>query len=163
MFIIFKSHSIAASQLLGVFFRSLFTKIFFLCVGCLCSSITPCRINIKVKEKAGCITTGLVLFYLVEFVCHGKLSGGLSCLCSEFNCLNSPVVAHAGDGNFHVLILFDPTKEEQRREAEKLNKFMVSTALSMEGKFSLVLHKFILGKGLSRLILLIGFRHWYQV
>lgn len=43
------------------------------------------------------------------------------------------VVAHAGDGNFHTLMLFDPSQEEQRREAERLNQFMVDTALSMEG------------------------------
>lgn len=45
----------------------------------------------------------------------------------------STIIAHAGDGNFHVIILFDPTKEEHRREAERLNHFMVHTALSMEG------------------------------
>ncbi|KAJ4979802.1 hypothetical protein NE237_010582 [Protea cynaroides] len=43
------------------------------------------------------------------------------------------VIAHAGDGNFHTLILFDPNQEEQRQEAERLNHFMVHTALSMEG------------------------------
>ncbi|CAI9097523.1 OLC1v1033971C1 [Oldenlandia corymbosa var. corymbosa] len=43
------------------------------------------------------------------------------------------VIAHAGDGNFHTIVLFDPNKEEQRREAERLNHFMVHTALSMEG------------------------------
>ncbi|WOG98229.1 hypothetical protein DCAR_0417570 [Daucus carota subsp. sativus] len=43
------------------------------------------------------------------------------------------VVAHAGDGNFHTLIMFDPSKEEQRKEAERLNHCMVHTALSMEG------------------------------
>ncbi|EXC03805.1 D-lactate ferricytochrome C oxidoreductase [Morus notabilis] len=43
------------------------------------------------------------------------------------------VIAHAGDGNFHTIILFDPTKEEQRQEAERLNHFMVHTALAMEG------------------------------
>ncbi|CAL5356924.1 unnamed protein product [Camellia sinensis] len=43
------------------------------------------------------------------------------------------VIAHAGDGNFHTVILFDPNQEEQRREAERLNHFMVHTALSMEG------------------------------
>ncbi|KAF6169890.1 hypothetical protein GIB67_034282, partial [Kingdonia uniflora] len=46
------------------------------------------------------------------------------------------VIAHAGDGNFHTLILFDPNQEEQRREAERLNHFMVHTALSMEGLLS---------------------------
>lgn len=44
-----------------------------------------------------------------------------------------PIIAHAGDGNFHVVILFDPENEEHRREAERLNNFMVHTALSMEG------------------------------
>ncbi|TYI65321.1 hypothetical protein E1A91_D09G149300v1 [Gossypium mustelinum] len=43
------------------------------------------------------------------------------------------VIAHAGDGNFHTVILFDPNEEEHRREAERLNQFMVYTALSMEG------------------------------
>ncbi|XP_021776022.1 D-lactate dehydrogenase [cytochrome], mitochondrial-like [Chenopodium quinoa] len=43
------------------------------------------------------------------------------------------VVAHAGDGNFHTLILFDPNNEEHRKEAERLNHFMVQAALSMEG------------------------------
>ncbi|KAJ8754570.1 hypothetical protein K2173_005731 [Erythroxylum novogranatense] len=43
------------------------------------------------------------------------------------------VIAHAGDGNFHTVILFDPNQEEHRKEAERLNQFMVYTALSMEG------------------------------
>ncbi|XP_065855541.1 uncharacterized protein [Euphorbia lathyris] len=43
------------------------------------------------------------------------------------------VIAHAGDGNFHTVILFDPNQEDQRQEAERLNHFMVHTALSMEG------------------------------
>ncbi|KAG6743932.1 hypothetical protein POTOM_052636 [Populus tomentosa] len=43
------------------------------------------------------------------------------------------VVAHAGDGNFHTLILFDPKQEEHLREAERLNHFIVHCALSMEG------------------------------
>ncbi|XP_070012027.1 D-lactate dehydrogenase [cytochrome], mitochondrial isoform X3 [Nicotiana tabacum] len=47
--------------------------------------------------------------------------------------LTCTVIAHAGDGNFHTIVLFDPTKKEQRREAERLNHFMVHTALSMEG------------------------------
>ncbi|XP_078430835.1 FAD-linked oxidases family protein isoform X4 [Wolffia australiana] len=43
------------------------------------------------------------------------------------------VIAHAGDGNFHTVILFDPSKEDQREEAERLNHLMVHTALLMEG------------------------------
>lgn len=45
----------------------------------------------------------------------------------------STIIAHAGDGNFHTVILFDPQNEEQRKEAENLNHFMVHTALSLEG------------------------------
>jgi D-lactate dehydrogenase (cytochrome) len=47
--------------------------------------------------------------------------------------LDSTVIAHAGDGNFHTVILFDPTKEEERKEAERLNNFMVHAALLLEG------------------------------
>ncbi|XP_057778356.1 D-lactate dehydrogenase [cytochrome], mitochondrial [Salvia miltiorrhiza] len=43
------------------------------------------------------------------------------------------VIAHAGDGNFHCVVLFDPDKEEQRKEAERLNCFMVHAALDMDG------------------------------
>lgn len=43
------------------------------------------------------------------------------------------VIAHAGDGNFHTLVLFDPKQEEHRREAERLNHFIVHAALSMDG------------------------------
>lgn len=48
-------------------------------------------------------------------------------------CYNSTVIAHAGDGNFHSVVLFDPNKEEQRKEAERLNRFMVHAALDMDG------------------------------
>ncbi|CAH9068294.1 unnamed protein product [Cuscuta epithymum] len=43
------------------------------------------------------------------------------------------VLAHAGDGNFHTVILFDAAREDHLREAERLNQFMVHIALSMEG------------------------------
>ncbi|KAL6507799.1 hypothetical protein OROGR_023994 [Orobanche gracilis] len=42
------------------------------------------------------------------------------------------VIAHAGDGNFHTVILFDPNDDEKRKEAERLNHFMVHAALDME-------------------------------
>ncbi|KAI5074481.1 hypothetical protein GOP47_0010442 [Adiantum capillus-veneris] len=47
--------------------------------------------------------------------------------------LMCPIVSHAGDGNFHTVILFDPLSEDQTKEAIRLNDFMVHTALSMEG------------------------------
>ncbi|KAF7851987.1 hypothetical protein BT93_L1686 [Corymbia citriodora subsp. variegata] len=47
--------------------------------------------------------------------------------------LTCTIVAHAGDGNFHTLVLFDPSEDDQRQEAERLNHLMVHIALSMEG------------------------------
>ncbi|KAL8526962.1 hypothetical protein ACS0TY_015996 [Phlomoides rotata] len=43
------------------------------------------------------------------------------------------VIAHAGDGNFHTVVMFDPNDEKQRKEAERLNNFMVHAALDMDG------------------------------
>jgi len=59
-------------------------------------------------------------------------------LMSDYLC-SSLVIAHAGDGNFHTIILFDPSQDDQQKEAERLNHFMVDTALSMEGINSLLL------------------------
>lgn len=55
-------------------------------------------------------------------------------------CYNSTVIAHAGDGNFHTVVLFDPNEEKQRKEAERLNHFMVHAALDMEGIAIKILH-----------------------
>lgn len=54
----------------------------------------------------------------------------------HMDAINSTVIAHAGDGNFHSVVLFDPNKEEQRKEAERLNSFMVHAALDMDGTHS---------------------------
>jgi D-lactate dehydrogenase (cytochrome) len=43
------------------------------------------------------------------------------------------IISHAGDGNFHVVILFDPLNDEELREVRKLSDGMVNTALLMEG------------------------------
>jgi FAD/FMN-containing dehydrogenase len=64
---------------------------------------------------------------------------------------NSTVIAHAGDGNFHTVILFDPNQEDHRREAERLNHFMVHSALSMEGARSFLV---------SAISVLVGKRLW---
>ncbi|KAG9131516.1 hypothetical protein Leryth_026536 [Lithospermum erythrorhizon] len=47
--------------------------------------------------------------------------------------LTCVIVAHAGDGNFHAIILFDPNDQDHRKEAERLNHYIVHTALSIEG------------------------------
>jgi len=47
--------------------------------------------------------------------------------------LPCPIVGHVGDGNFHVIILIDPDKPEEREEAERINARVVERALAMGG------------------------------
>lgn len=47
--------------------------------------------------------------------------------------LGSTLLAHAGDGNFHAIILFDPKNKEEVKEALELSNEMVHASLSMEG------------------------------
>eukprot|EP00850_Spirogloea_muscicola_P022888 SM000316S12303 [mRNA] locus=s316:94325:98134:- [translate_table: standard] len=51
----------------------------------------------------------------------------------ERSTLPCPIVAHVGDGNFHVLILLDPKKPEELREATDLASNMVHRAIAMDG------------------------------
>src|SRR3954469_12798062 len=43
------------------------------------------------------------------------------------------LVGHAGDGNFHVIYLLDPSSDAEMAEARRLNDRMVARALSMGG------------------------------
>jgi D-lactate dehydrogenase (cytochrome) len=36
-----------------------------------------------------------------------------------------PIVGHVGDGNFHVVIVFDPNDPRESEEAHRLNSLMV--------------------------------------
>ena len=45
----------------------------------------------------------------------------------------APIVGHVGDGNFHLLMLIDPTRPEELATAEKLNKRLVRRAIAMGG------------------------------
>jgi D-lactate dehydrogenase (cytochrome) len=44
-----------------------------------------------------------------------------------------PLVGHVGDGNFHLLMVVDPTSEAEMKEAQALNKRLVERALRMGG------------------------------
>ena len=47
--------------------------------------------------------------------------------------LEASIVAHAGDGNYHVLFMLDPADAEERRRVEQLNAEMVEWALAHGG------------------------------
>lgn len=47
--------------------------------------------------------------------------------------LTAPIVGHVGDGNFHVIMVFDPDSAEQTQRAKALSERIVEIALSMEG------------------------------
>jgi D-lactate dehydrogenase (cytochrome) len=45
----------------------------------------------------------------------------------------APIVGHVGDGNFHMLILVDPTRPDEITRAKALHGRMVARALAMDG------------------------------
>lgn len=47
--------------------------------------------------------------------------------------LDAPLMGHAGDGNFHSVILYDPEDPKQREQAKLLAVEMGRTAISLEG------------------------------
>jgi D-lactate dehydrogenase (cytochrome) len=47
--------------------------------------------------------------------------------------LLAPIVGHAGDGNFHLLMLLDPERPEEMARAEAVNKRLVRRAIAMGG------------------------------
>jgi D-lactate dehydrogenase (cytochrome) len=44
-----------------------------------------------------------------------------------------PLFGHAGDGNFHMMILVDPGSAEDHAEAEAINNRLVARAIAMDG------------------------------
>src|SRR5438128_9265324 len=51
----------------------------------------------------------------------------------EASGLVAPIVGHVGDGNFHLVILFDPANGEERARAEALAKRVSLRAIEMGG------------------------------
>ncbi len=47
--------------------------------------------------------------------------------------LIAPIVGHVGDGNFHMLLLFDPASHEERARAEALSARIADIAIRMGG------------------------------
>jgi D-lactate dehydrogenase (cytochrome) len=51
----------------------------------------------------------------------------------EASGLVAPIVGHVGDGNFHLVVLFDPAQPEQRSKAETLAARVSMRAIAMGG------------------------------
>ena len=51
----------------------------------------------------------------------------------EASGLLAPIVGHVGDGNFHLVVLFDPNDAAERDQAEALAKRVSMRALGMGG------------------------------
>ncbi len=47
--------------------------------------------------------------------------------------LRAPMVGHLGDGNFHVLLPFDPNKKESYIKIKKFNDLLIKKALELNG------------------------------
>ena len=47
--------------------------------------------------------------------------------------LRAPMVGHLGDGNFHVLLPFDPDKKETYKKIREFNDLLIKKALELEG------------------------------
>jgi D-lactate dehydrogenase (cytochrome) len=51
----------------------------------------------------------------------------------EASPLTATILGHVGDGNFHVIFLLDPDREDDFAEAGRLNARMVARALALDG------------------------------
>jgi D-lactate dehydrogenase (cytochrome) len=47
--------------------------------------------------------------------------------------IDAAIIAHAGDGNYHVLFMLDPAREDERARADALNDEIVDWALNRGG------------------------------
>ena len=47
--------------------------------------------------------------------------------------LRAPMVGHLGDGNFHVLLPFDPAKKEMYKKIREFNDLLIKKALELDG------------------------------
>ena len=47
--------------------------------------------------------------------------------------LKAPMVGHVGDGNFHVTIVYDPTKENEYAYIREFSNKLIDKALDLEG------------------------------
>lgn len=51
----------------------------------------------------------------------------------ETTSLKAPLIGHVGDGNFHMVLLFDPENPEETAEGRRINSALIELALSLGG------------------------------
>jgi glycolate oxidase len=64
-----------------------------------------------------------------------ELLAGVAAIAATHN-LEVPVVAHAGDGNTHPLVIYDPTDEQARNRAYRAFEAIMALAISLGGTIS---------------------------
>ena len=47
--------------------------------------------------------------------------------------VRAPMVGHMGDGNFHVVLPYDPSKKEMYKQLRAFNSSLIRKALELEG------------------------------
>lgn len=87
------------------------------------------RIAIPAVEKKGTI---LLEDVGVPLPCLGALVSGIEAISQEFDVLVA-VMAHAGDGNTHPLVVFDPTDQDQRDRAHAAYGRIMDLAVELGG------------------------------
>jgi D-lactate dehydrogenase (cytochrome) len=51
----------------------------------------------------------------------------------ETTSLKAPLIGHVGDGNFHMVLLFDPENPEETAEGRRINAALIELAMSLDG------------------------------
>lgn len=83
-------------------------------------------LNLKPNSKA--LTTDVCV--PVSALAKSILKAERDALASGLLC---PVVGHVGDGNYHMLIIFDQDNPDQEQKAKELSKAIVENALALQG------------------------------
>ncbi len=84
--------------------------------------------GLQVKPGTRAITTDVC-------VPISRLADSIAATVADCKASNLPsmMLGHVGDGNYHVMLLVDPTKPEEYEEAERINDRLVSRAIQLDG------------------------------
>ncbi|MEE9927281.1 FAD-binding oxidoreductase [Microvirgula aerodenitrificans] len=84
--------------------------------------------SLQLQPGSTCVTTDVC-------VPISRLAECVTATCADIDAsgILATVLGHVGDGNFHVLLLVDPTDPQSRERAEAVNARIVRRALDMDG------------------------------